>query len=123
VLRCGVGAARRAFADAGASEIAADLPQLGDVAQSGEPQAETVRPERLREALHVARAADRHDDDAFAAQVAAASSRERLECSLVAPAFDEDRRARLGGAREIQCGLRGERRPRAGHHAAAITLS
>ena len=101
------------FADAGTFERTAHVPQLGDVAQPRELEAEAVRTERPHEALDVRRPADRHDDDAFGREVAAAPPRERFDRGLIAPPFDEDRCARIGGAGERSRALRVERRARA----------
>ena len=67
---------------------------------SQSPASRTPRPcgtERLHEAQQVRGAADGDDDDAFGLQVAAASAGEGFEGGLVAPAFDEDGGAGVGG--------------------------
>ena len=61
------------------------------------------RSQRMHEALQVGGAADGDDDDAFGLQVAAASAGECFECGLVAPAFDENGGAGVGGGQQVAC--------------------
>src|SRR5450631_2117132 len=94
-------------------EATPHVPQLGNVAQPGQPHTQAARTQRLYEALHVRGPADRHDDDAFGQQVAAAPPRQRFERRLVAPALDQDRRTRLRGAHQTTRGVGVERWARA----------
>ena len=80
-------------AEAGAPEAAPEGALLGRIAESRQPDVVTARSEQFEEASDVRRTTDRHDRDAFSAEIPAAPFSERFECQLVAHAFDEHDRA------------------------------
>ena len=95
---------RSAGGHAGAPEAAPHV-RSSAIEQPGQPTPRPCGPSACTKRRTCGGPADRHDDDAFGAQVAAAPPRQRLERRLVAPALDQDRRPRLRGAHQATRGV------------------
>lgn len=85
--------ASEARAQADPLEAALEVGLLGSVAETGESDIQSVRPEAVQEAPDGLRTAHWHDGDALFAEIPAAALSQRLEGALVADPFDEHDRA------------------------------
>ena len=87
----------------GAPEATPEVALLGGIAESCQPDVVTGWAEHLQEAPDVRRPTDRHDRDAFGAEIAAAPAGQRFERELVADPFDEHDRTAVDAGIDWRC--------------------